>query len=147
MHSDMTGPWSLLRQSRAGLVALAILAFVLVGATTVLAKDTPDGPDTPVSSDASAPVSAEDPRASDGPSAAAGNVAPSATGNVAPSSGKAAEIGSQVKKTVVSHEQELKDRMFLDATFIAVALILCVIAFSLFMSLPKQPKKASNDNQ
>ncbi|MBA3991974.1 MAG: hypothetical protein C0469_00510 [Cyanobacteria bacterium DS2.3.42] len=135
----MTGALSLLRQCRAGLVALAILLFVFGGSTAVLARDTPEGPDTPVSSDASAPVvSAEDPRASDGPAAA---------GNMAPSTGTAAEIGSQVKKNVVSHEQEEKDRMFVDATFIAVAIILCVIAFFLFMSLPKQPKKASSDNQ
>lgn len=74
---------------------------------------------------------------------APGAVSPASTG---------AEIGSQVSsqvktvKTTVSYEQEKRDRLFVDATFIAVALILCVIAFLLFMSLPKQSKKTGNDN-
>lgn len=99
-------------------------------------------PDAPVSSDSAA-------HAINAPAgeAPASSSSASADGTAQGNTG-AAEIGSQVKtKSPVSHEQEEKDRMFVDSTFIAVAIILCVIAFFLFMSLPKQPKKAGSDNQ
>lgn len=133
----MTGPWSLLHQFRSVCVVLAMLLLLAASGAGVIAKDAPGGPDTPVSSDTVSPQG--DAPVTD---------VPAATDDTAQGNTGAAEIGSQVKKKApMSHEQEEKDRMFVDATFIAVAIILCVIAFFLFMSLPKQPKKAGNDNQ
>ncbi len=113
--------------------------------TAVLAKGDPGGPDTPVTSETADPSTG----ATNSPvvDMQAGE-APASTDSTAQAGSAAPEIGSQAKeKAAVSHEQEAKDRMFVDATFIAVALILCVLAIFLFMSLPKQPKKAGCDNQ
>ena len=147
-HSAMTGSWSFFHQFRAVCVALAIIVFVSLAAPSVVAKDVPGGPDTPVSSDTIEPSAG----ATDSPAAGKSfkpiGESPVTTDSTAQTDTAAAEIGSQAKeKALVSHEQEEKDRMFVDATFIAVAIILCVLAFFLFMSLPKQPKKAGSDNQ
>ncbi|HNH75721.1 MAG TPA: hypothetical protein PLF23_18195 [Candidatus Obscuribacter sp.] len=63
------------------------------------------------------------------------------------SSSSGSEVGSQVSvRATVSHEQEKKDRLFVDATSIAVSVILLAIALFLFLSLPKSAKKTGNDN-
>lgn len=161
--------------SRTGMAAFALVSFTQLmplffnGAFAQEAVS----PDTPVSSDG-AVLPGMSPSGSSGSSppsigTGASNSAPDSTsssssdgasdrsstnnssGAVSPAS-DGAEIGSQVSsqaktvKTTVSYEQEKRDRLFVDATFIAVALILCVIAFLLFMSLPKQSKKTGNDN-
>ncbi len=137
----MTGSWSLIRQFRAGFLSLAIVAIVSIPATGVLAKDAPgvpDGPDTPVSSDTVLPAtSGSTPGHYSDASAAAepGSAATTAEGKT-----------EGATKVSASNAQEKKDRLFVDATFIAVSIILSVIAFILFRSLPKQAKKAGNDS-
>lgn len=162
--------------SRTGIAAFAIVLFTQLlplPLNVALAEEAPS-PDTPVSSDGSvAPgISASGSSGSSPPSKGTGasdsssgdtsssssdsaseslNIKNAASGSVSPDS-TVAEIGSQVSsqvktvKTTVSYEQEKRDRLFVDATFIAVALILCAIASFLFMSLPKQSKKTGNDN-
>ena len=138
----MTGLWSFFHRFRSVCVVLAVVLWLAACGTGVIAKDTPGGPDTPVSSDSAA--DAINAPAGEAPAGSAST----STGDTAQSNPAGAEIGSQAnEKAPVSHEQEEKDRMFVDATFIAVAIILCVIAFFLFMSLPKPPKKAGSDNQ
>ncbi|MCC7530287.1 MAG: hypothetical protein IT342_17315 [Candidatus Melainabacteria bacterium] len=141
----MTGRWSFCHQSLSIGVALALVLWLAAWGTGAIAKDITDGPDTPVSSDtlSTSPDVINEPH---GDVRAAG--APAAADGTAQGNAGAAEIGSQAKtRAPVSHQQEEKDRMFVHATFIAVAIILCVIAFFLFMSLPKQPKKAGRGNQ
>lgn len=140
------------------LLAIAIVFFNF-GYSAALAEDAlnPDtpvsseapadsgDPNTSVSSDSTAPSpgsagldSASSSSSSSGGSAVQGAYSPAAAG---------AEVGSQVTvKTTVSHEQEKKDRLFVDATSIAVAIVLLSIAFFLFMSLPKQSKRTGNDS-
>lgn len=141
------------------LLAIAIVFFNF-GYSAALAEDAlnPDtpvsseapadsgDPNTSVSSDSTAPSpgsagldsASSSPSSSSGDSAVQGAYSPAAAG---------AEVGSQVTvKTTVSHEQEKKDRLFVDATSIAVAIVLLSIAFFLFMSLPKQSKKTGNDS-
>lgn len=139
---------------KAVLAALSLVFFMGLSSAVTAQVSAPD-PDTPVSSDASdnstssadassspAPGTSSDATAAREPAPAPGT----ADGATAPGS-SGAESGSQAKANTVSHEQETKDRMFVDATFIGVAIIMCVLAVFLFMSLPKQPKKAGSDNQ
>lgn len=140
----MRGLWSGNQRLEAGFLSLSMLLFVFMAPLTgALAKDVPGGPDTPVSSDgempaASAPADAGSPFPSGSPEPA--RISAGSLGT------EASQTGSQVKKRPpVSHEQESKDRLFVDATLIAVAIILCVIAFFLFISLPKQTKKTGSE--
>jgi hypothetical protein len=160
------------RRFHKNLSRTGIAAFVLVLFTQLLPvsfngtfAEEAVSPDTPVSSDGavSPGISDSGSSGSSPPSVGTGALNNSsdsasdnssinnASGAVSPASA-GAEIGSQVSsqvktvKTTVSYEQEKRDRLFVDATFIAVSLILCVIAFLLFMSLPKQSKKTGNDN-
>lgn len=147
-------------QLKAVLAALSLVLFMGLSSAAMAQgsapdPDTPVSSDTPVTSDASqnstssgdtssspAPGSSSDATSAQEPAPAPGT----ADGATAPGS-SGAESGSQAKANTVSHEQETKDRMFVDATFIGVAIIMCVLAVFLFMSLPKQPKKAGSDNQ
>lgn len=149
--------------SRTGIAAFALISFtqLLPLSFNGAFAEGAVSPDTPVSSDGavSPGISASGSSGSSPPSVGTGALdgysdsssVDNAPGAVSPAS-TGAEIGSQVSsqvktvKTTVSYEQEKRDRLFVDATFIAVALILCVIAFLLFMSLPKQSKKTGNDN-
>ena len=142
----MRGLWSSRQRLQVAFLALAMLPVFFMASGAAIAEDTPGGPDTPVSSDGSAPAT----------SVTAGTTADSGiSGAAEPAQVSAGSDGSEVaqsssqvkKKLPVSHDQEAKDRLFVDATFIAIALILCAIAFFLFMSLPKQPKKAGGDGQ
>ena len=142
----MRGLWSSSQRLQVAFLALAMLPVFFMAPGAAIAEDTPGGPDTPVSSDGSAPA-ASVPAGSpaDGDVSAAAEPARVSGGSDGP---EAAQGSSQVKKKApVSHDQEAKDRLFVDAILIAVAIILCVIAFFLFMSLPKQPKNAGGDGQ
>jgi|GEM_PF-5722159 hypothetical protein len=154
---------------RSDLLALSIVLSVTLTPFALSPASGQDAvnPDTPVSSEA--PSGTGNPNTSVSSDGASSSVSPASGGSApfagtgssdisAPAGGSdlqgavspassGAEIGSQVTvKTTVSHEQEKKDRLFVDATFFAVAVILCAIAFFLFMSLPKQPKKTGNDS-
>jgi len=121
-----------------GLLALAIVLFVYSGVSQALAQQNTPGPDTSASSDA---VSAP---AADSPASASDSASSPPSSGTAPTG---SESSSQAKKKdPVSHEQEAKDRLFIDATSIAAAIFLCVIAVFLFMSLPKQSKKAAGSD-
>ncbi|MBX9951706.1 MAG: hypothetical protein K2Y39_21225 [Candidatus Obscuribacterales bacterium] len=138
------------------LPAIAIVFFNF-GYSAALAEDAVN-PDTPVSSEA--PADSGDPNtsvSSDSTAPSPGSAgldsasSPSSDGSAVQGAyspaAAGAEVGSQVTvKTTVSHEQEKKDRLFVDATSIAVAIVLLSIAFFLFMSLPKQSKKTGNDS-
>jgi cobalamin biosynthesis Mg chelatase CobN len=135
-------------QLKAVLSALAVILFTGLSSSAI-AQVTPAGPDTPVSSDSTntqtaAPDAGSTPFTGIAPEP--GPAAGATDGSVAPGS-SGAEKGSQAKTTIASNEQEAKDRLFVDAIFIAVAVILCVLAVFLFMSLPKQSKSAGSDNQ
>ena len=136
---------------KAVLVAFLIVFLAWLTPAANAQSDTP-GPDTPVSSDA-VPVDTAPADPGYGTAPAPGAAQPSSMTN--PVGGarvrgySGAEGGSQVTTTTtttVSHQQEAKDRLFVDAIFIAVAVIMCVLAVFLFMSLPKQSKSAGSDN-
>jgi len=120
----------MINPSKAFLIALSLILFAGFGANGAGAEDSAAGPDTPVSSDAVQST----------------NDVPLSQGAISNPAGN--EAGSQEKRTVTAaNSQEAKDRLFVDVTFIAAAVFMCVIAIFLFLSLPKQPKKAGTDNQ
>ncbi|HNB22202.1 MAG TPA: hypothetical protein PKZ32_07290 [Candidatus Melainabacteria bacterium] len=154
---------------RSGVAAFAI-AFVItmapsMGTPPACGQNAVD-PDTPVSSDGitGTDVSKNSSGADSSPSYGGSGTDMSDPTAVSPSSGgdtsasveapallqsssSGSEVGSQVSvRTTVSHEQEKKDRLFVDATSIAVSVILLAIALFLFLSLPKSAKKTGNDN-
>lgn len=151
----MFRPQNLLRTRFAAYAIVLFTSLSTFGCSGALAEDVVN-PDTPVSSEA--PAGSGDPNtsvSSDNSAPYAGSAGQGSAsssdgsdaqgGSSASSSG--AETGSQERvRTTVSHEQEKKDRLFVDATSIAVAVVLLVIALFLFMSLPKQSKKTGNDS-
>jgi len=110
---------------RGCVVALAVLLCALTTTTGALAQDNGSAPAAQADTGASSPSSGtSQPRALE------------------------VETSSQERsKITVSHEQEAKDRLFVDTTLIAVAVIMSLIAILIFLSMPKAPKKASNANQ
>lgn len=135
-------------QMKAVLRVLTLVLFIGLS-SAVYAQTSATGPDTPVSSDVgSVDTAPADPGFGTSPSAGAQEPGTDAgsSDRVRVPGYTGAERSSQVTTTTVSHEQESKDRLFVDSIFIAVAVIMCVIAIFLFMSLPKQQKSTGSDN-